>query len=106
MTDLFIDNPSCLELSDLVACGTTDLIIDATVTGTVFDPDDVEVTGETWPLAMPFDSVTNIYRGVTAAGLGLTEGVLYRVNIVAKDGGGNVLTDQDLIIRATNRRTT
>jgi len=106
MTALFIDNPSCLELSDLTACGSTDLIIDATVTGTIFDPDDVEVTGETWPLAMPFDSVTSIYRGVTSATLGLTEGVNYRVNIVAKDGGGNVLTDQDLQIRATNRRTT
>lgn len=106
MTALFIDNPSCLELSDLTACGSTDLIIDATVTGTIFDPDDVEVTGETWPLAMPFDSVTNIYRGVTSATLGLIEGVAYRVNIIAKDGGGNTLTDQDLFIRATNRRTT
>lgn len=106
MNALYLNNPSCLELSELTACGSTDLIVDAVVTGTVFDSSDVEVTGETWPLAMPFDSATDSYRGVTSATLGLTEGEVYRVHIISKDGGGNVLTDQDLYIRATQRRTT
>lgn len=106
MTALFLNNPACLELSSLIACGDTALITDATVTATIFDPDDVEVTGETWPLAMPFDALTSIYRGITSASMGLTDGVVYRINYIAKNGGGAVLTDHDQFVRAEGRRTT
>ena len=106
MTSLYIDNPSCIELGELMACGSTTLIIDATVTVTITDSSDVEVTGETWPLAMPYDSATSKYRGITAAALGLTEGDQYRVNIVAKNGGGAVLASFNINIRATKRMST
>ena len=105
MTALFVGNPSCLEMSDLFECGTSVLIIDAAVSATIYDSAGVEVTGQGWPLSMAFDSAKNSYVGVTGSAMGITAGLIYRVNYVATDGA-NVLTDQNQYVRAEERRTT
>ena len=86
MTTLYIGNPACIEIENLIACGSTTPITDATVEATILDSEGSPVLGQTWPLAMAYDSGTAKYRGITDANLVLTENDAYTIEVEARDG--------------------
>lgn len=83
MTQLYTDNPSFIELASLTERESGNPIIDAAVGVTIYDSAGAEVTGESWPLAMPYDAGTLSYKGVTSNTLGLVAGDQYKVTVVA-----------------------
>ena len=88
---LYIGNSNVLQLGttdDPVAnsiTGTTDT--GATVTGTIYDMDDAEVTGETWPVTLSHNS-GGIYQAVLSDSLSLTEHTNYQIVINATGSAG------------------
>ena len=90
---LYIGNDTVLQL------GTTDEPLSnsitgtadtgATVTATIYDMTDTEVTGETWPLTLSHNS-GGIYQGTASRSMSLTENESYKIVYTATGSGGEV----------------
>lgn len=81
---LKLNSDNVLEVNGLFDSLTSAYVNDATVVATLYDRDGVEVTGQSWPLALPYASGTNgIYRGILSDSLALTITWPYRVVITA-----------------------
>lgn len=66
---------------------------DATVVVTVYDTDDVEVTGQVWPLTLDYVAASDgIYRAATDPVTGIIAGLRY--NIILKATGSDGLIGQ------------
>ena len=92
---LYIGNSNVVQLGTTASplTNTTTGLVDtgATVTCTMYDMTDVEVTGETWPVSM-IDGTGGIYRAALASGIAITEGDMYKIVISATGSGGEVGT--------------
>ena len=100
---LYIDNPVCIEVSRLIACGGTEVISDAVVEATIYDSDGGEVTGQVWPLVLAYNATDEIYSVTTESGLGLTESLVYTTVVIAKTIGGSVMATFNVRKRAKLR---
>lgn len=88
---LFHGNSTRVELRGLGAFSAVDTFLyvnSATVTVTLVDSGDVELSGESWPLTMSYESGSDgDYSGVVAAALSVTIGQLITAQITATDSG-------------------
>jgi hypothetical protein len=85
----FHQNDNLLEVFGLKDEAAGTFLNSATVTVTVTDLKSVQVTGETWPLAMAFVAGSNgDYRATLKDTLGFTAGQEYVADIIADGGTG------------------
>jgi hypothetical protein len=90
---LYVGNNTVLQLGTTddplknSVTGTTDT--GATVTATIYEMDDTEVTGETWPVVLSHAG-SGIYRKTVSQSLNLVEHTSYKVIISATGTGGEV----------------
>ena len=87
---IFLLSDNTIELSGLKDEITGTLINDATVTVTLKDKNDVNVVGETWPLAMTALGTGGIYRAVLKDTLTLTLLDRYKAIVDVTTTGGTV----------------
>lgn len=83
---IYLDNDNLLTVSALKNANGGALVTDATVTATLYDASDAEVTGQVWPLIMGGDGAGN-YSGQLQDTLNLTDGGNYTA-VVSADGVG------------------
>ncbi len=107
MTQVIFDlNDNLIELIDLKDLVSGNFANSATVTVTLVDKDDVEVVGETWPLAMIFVPASDgLYRAILKDTLTLVVGSLYTAKIDVNDGLDRQ-AHWDFLVRAEIRRGT
>ena len=103
MTSLYTDQPSCVVVSNHNDGKTGDPVTDTVMTATIYDSDGVEVTGETWPLSMPYDAIALNYHAETDSPLGLTAGELYHVEYIGDSSGGSRRIELNIEVRASER---
>ena len=92
MTDfLFLANDNILKLKGLTDNETGAFVNDATVEVTLTDSAGVNVTGDTWPLAMGYIAASDgEYSAIMVNGLDLNAGEIYFGDIVAIRGGSRL----------------
>lgn len=84
---LYKDNDNLIVLDSLYDQGAGAYINDATVTITLTDSADEEVSGQSWPLTLSYVSDSNgKYQGVVDADAALTAGARYLADITAERG--------------------
>lgn len=83
---IYINNDNLLTLGALKNANGGAIVTDATVTATLYDASDVEVTGQSWPLAMSSDGSGN-YSGQLQDTINLTENAYYTA-VISADGAG------------------
>ncbi len=90
MTELvFQANDNILELDGLKNDATSAFINDATVTVTLVDSDDVNVTGQTWPTTMLYVAASDgIYRATLQDVITLVPDARYTAKVTANGGAG------------------
>lgn len=90
MTELvYQGNDNILELDGLKNDATDAFINDATVTVTMVDSNDVEVSGQTWPTSMLYvNSSDGVYRATLQDVLVLAEDARYIAKVTANGGAG------------------
>lgn len=89
MQTLVIDSNNVVELQGLSNQSTGDVISDATVRCTIYDPNKVPVVGQIWPLSL--NPIGNgLYRGTLNSSLILKSGQTYRAEVTATAIGGQV----------------
>lgn len=86
---LYYGNDMLLEVAGLRDQATGDYLNAATVTVTLEDDADVQVTGESWPLAMSYVASSNgVYRATLRDTLSLTNNARYVATVIADAGEG------------------
>ena len=82
MLNIYLGNDTVIELSDVK--NTTTQVIDtgAAVAVTLEDMQGDEVTGQTWPLAMPHVAA-GLYRATISASIGIEANAQYRAIVTA-----------------------
>lgn len=86
VSSAFVGNDNVLLVEGLLNSLDGSYLNAATVTATVEDTEGVEVTGETWPVAMPYVSGSDgNYRVVLPSTLGLVAGTTYVAKITANE---------------------
>lgn len=86
---IYKGNDMVLELRGLASEVTGDYLNYATVAVTLKDASGVEVSGESWPLAMAYVASSNgKYRATLADTLSLTDRARYTATITADAGAG------------------
>ena len=90
MTELVYQaNDNILELDGLKNDATGAFINDATVTVTMVNSSDVEVTGQTWPTTMLYVAASDgIYRATLQDVIVLVEDARYIAKVTANGGAG------------------
>lgn len=101
MSNIYLGNPICIEISNLVPCGSSTPIDNAIVEATVLDSSDSAVTGQAWPLSMPY--IDGVYRGITNSTLNLAERDTYTITVTAKDENGVVMAKWEIKRQAQRR---
>jgi len=82
-------NDHTIELRNLKNEVTGDYLDAATVTVTLVDSNDAEVSGETWPLTMSYVTGSNgVYRATFSDTLSLTKLAKYTAKVTADGGAG------------------
>lgn len=84
---LFVDNNNIVELRHLRNSITDAFDTGATVTVTLQDSTNTDVTGHTWPLAMTHDT-SGTYRVTLDDAIGITAGSTYTATIDVTGTGG------------------
>lgn len=101
---LYVGNDMLLEVSGLRDDVTGDYLNAATVTVTLKDSAGVNVTGETWPLALAYVTSSNgVYRATLKDTLSLTANARYVATVIA-DGGEGKRAQWELDVVARTRR--
>ena len=86
---LYLSNDNVLELTGLINTVTNTYLNSATVTVTLVDNADVEVSGETWPLTMTYVAASDgKYRATLTDSLSIIGGTRYTAKIAADSGAG------------------
>lgn len=86
---LYLGSDMLFELAGLRDQATGDYLNAATVTVTLQDSAGVNVTGETWPLAMTYVTSSNgVYRATLKDTLSLTANARYVATVIADAGSG------------------
>jgi hypothetical protein len=90
-------NDQCITLKGLLDQVTGSYVNDATV-GVTLQKDGVDVSGEAWPLNMPYVSGTNgDYRAILLAAIDLTPGDNITVSVGVETPSGGVATFTQLL---------
>lgn len=91
MTDnIFINNDNRIVLTGLKNESTDAFENGATVTMTLYDSANTEVTGQSWPATLTYITASDgNYEGTLDDGLSLTDGQDYEVRITAVASGAN-----------------
>jgi len=85
----YYKNDNMLELNGLKDEITEEFVNDADVTASVKDSENVEVTGQTWPLTLDYITASDgIYRGVLEAALDVAVGDKLTVEVTVDGGVG------------------
>lgn len=101
---LYIDNSNRLVLEGLQDEDSGAYLNAATVVATLYDENDVEVVGQTWPLNLSYVAASNgDYRGTLDYDLQLTEDALYYAHITATSG--SLQGSWRIALRADYRRS-
>ena len=101
---LYIGNDNLLELNGLFNRGDSQYLNAATVTVTLKDANDQNVSGQVWPTTMQYVTASNgNYQAVLEDGLSLTENALYTA-VVDADGGADKKGHWELECQARVRR--
>ena len=87
--ELYVGNNNVVETQALTNDVTDVVDTAATVTCTVYDGGGSEVSGESWPKAMPHDT-GGTYRAILSENLGIVAGDLYTVVINVTGSSGEV----------------
>lgn len=98
---LFSLNDQCVTLTGLVNKITGEFVVDATVSVTL-QKDDVDVVGESWPLAMPYVADSDgVYRAIIESTVDIVNGDKVRVSVeVSTPLGGNAMFVADEHVRS------
>lgn len=89
----YIDTDNVLSITGLKRSVADTFENAASVTVTLTDSDGVQVTGETWPLAMAYEASSNgNYRATLVDSLNVTENAFYTATITADAGAGFLRT--------------
>lgn len=83
---IYINNDNLLTVSSLKNANGGALVTDATVQATLYDSDDTEVTGQTWPLVLGADGSGN-YSGQLQDTINLVDQAQYEAVITAEGAG-------------------
>ena len=103
MTNIYLSNDNLLSVESLKNAATGVFINDATVTATLKDSSNSNVTGQTWPLSLVFVSSSDgVYRGTLEDDLNLTEGEIYTAEINA-DAGSDQIANWSIQLTAIKR---
>jgi hypothetical protein len=65
-------------------------VSDASVAVTLYNPENEEVDGQTWPVTLPYSGAGGIYRETLAPISGIEAGVIYHAKYVATGADGIV----------------
>lgn len=97
---LYLGNDMALEVDALRDQATSSYINGATVAVTLKDMDGTNVTGETWPLSLPYVSSSNgKYRATLAYNLGVSVNERYVATITVDAGAGKrARWDADVVV--------
>lgn len=86
---LYVGNDLLIELGGLKNKATGAFINTAIVSVTVLDRAGAEVSGQAWPLAVPYVSASDgVYRETLVDTLGIVAGKTYTVQVTADAGDG------------------
>ncbi|NOY63051.1 MAG: hypothetical protein GXP10_07865 [Gammaproteobacteria bacterium] len=89
ISNLYISNDNLATLDALKNAADGTWINDATVTATLVDATGSPVTGQSWPLALPYVAGTNgRYQGILEDALGLAKKSGYTLKVIAMTGSG------------------
>lgn len=89
MEQLIINSDNLIEIPELVNGADGTAIPSATVSLTLLDLDDVEISGESWPLTMNYVSGTDAtYRATAKYTLPLSHGDIVKAKVIADAGVG------------------
>lgn len=100
----FVANTNNLDLIGLKSAATGDFVNDATITVTITTRAGVEVSGETWPIAMDYVAASSgDYRAIIAHGVGFTAGTTYIAEI-SVDAGTNRVASWSYLFKPSVRR--
>ena len=84
---MWVDNDMLLEIDGLQDSSDDSYLNAATVTATIKDPDDTEITGQTLPISLSYVSGSNgKYQGVFDTLLALTAGDAGTIEVTAVEG--------------------
>ena len=87
----YVGNSNVIEWVDLTNSATGAFDTGATVTVTLQDRDGANVTGETWPVAMPYVAATDAtYRATLSNDLELVAGRVYTAVLTATGTSGAI----------------
>lgn len=93
MPTIFLTTDNIIEIPALTDGLTAAFVNSATVQCTLYDQDDVEIVGESWPLSMGYVAASDgIYRAVLKDTLAYTAGQLVRAIVTADDGANRLRT--------------
>ncbi|MDH5187343.1 MAG: hypothetical protein OEW37_00140 [Rhodospirillaceae bacterium] len=86
---IYVSNDNIITLVGLKDYVADTYINDSTVTVTVVDSSGTSISGETWPLSLPYVTASNgNYQGTLSDVLVLTADDSYTAQITADSGGG------------------
>jgi hypothetical protein len=83
--ELYINNSSVLTLSGLRNVRTDEVVADATVRLTLYDPDGDEVTGQSWPVTLTAEG-NGQYYAILAPSIDIDQGTTYNARVTANTG--------------------
>lgn len=97
----FLSNTNVIILDELTLASTGAYINDATVTVTIKDENDTELTGETWPLTMSYVTGSDgKYAGAVSSSVSVSAGDLLSCEVTATSGGNTGFWDAPLRVKA------
>jgi hypothetical protein len=86
---LWDHNDTIVEIRGLENEVTGESINDATVTCTLYDAEDAEVTGQSWPLSLTYvTSSAGVYRATLPYGIGIVPASGYTLQVDVDAGAG------------------
>ena len=101
---LYVGNDMVLEVEGLTDEASGEVVNDADVTATLYTLAGAEVTGQAWPIALPYMTNTSgIYRATMADTLALVANQRYRARIIT-DGGPGRRGQWDIDVLAKTRK--
>lgn len=87
MPSLYYETDNVIEIPSLTDGIDGSYVNTATVQATLYDQDEVEITGQTWPLSMAYVAASNgTYRGTILDTINVSPGDLVRCVVTATDG--------------------
>ena len=104
MKYIYINNSACLELSDLETCDNDFDTSTAVVKATLNDPLGVAVVGESWPLTMEYDALTQTYVAIASAEMELDVYSVYDLQVVVTTSTGKLIATFNGKYKAVRRK--